>query len=283
VRLVTSGSVGWYKSWALGEWSSPDPVPLFDLFMRNGVSLGEVARAKGVWRGVNRIAHLLRRNNRKRARANIAFHYDLGNDFYREWLDPSMTYSSALFEPRRRPGTAQQRKDRALLDRLELRPGQRCWRSAAAGGSLAEIAARITGVTVTGPDPVVRAEGLGRSRIAEAGLSTGSRSSSATIAMSWAASTRSPVSRWSRRSGRIMGRLPPDDRPRAEPGGPRGAPAYLDSRGAVRRLCGQRRLHPDLCFPGRHADQRGAVQAMAELAGLSWRDRTASASIMPRR
>ena len=53
VRLATSGSVGWYKAWAAGEWSSPDPVPLFELFMLNGKSLGEVGRAKGVMRQIN--------------------------------------------------------------------------------------------------------------------------------------------------------------------------------------------------------------------------------------
>src|SRR3546814_9261232 len=79
---MTSGSVGWYKAWTLGEWSSLDPVPLFDLFMRNGESLGAIARAKGWWRFVNRGIHYLRRNSRTRARENIAFHYDLGNDFY---------------------------------------------------------------------------------------------------------------------------------------------------------------------------------------------------------
>jgi len=47
VRLVTSGSVGWYKAWEAGEWPSPDPVPLFELFMANAVSLGDTARAKG--------------------------------------------------------------------------------------------------------------------------------------------------------------------------------------------------------------------------------------------
>src|SRR5688572_28432715 len=54
VRLMSSGSVGWYKAWQLGEWSSPDPVPLFDLFMRNGESLGETGRAKGLFRRINR-------------------------------------------------------------------------------------------------------------------------------------------------------------------------------------------------------------------------------------
>src|SRR3546814_632135 len=67
VRLMTSGSVGWYKAWTLGEWSSLDPVPLFDLFMRNGESLGAIARDKGWWRFVNRGIHYLRRNTIGRA------------------------------------------------------------------------------------------------------------------------------------------------------------------------------------------------------------------------
>ena len=179
VRLVSSGSVGWYKAWALGEWSSPDPVPLFDLFMRNGESLGQVARAKGIWRQVNRLAHAVRRNSPGRARRNIAFHYDLGNDFYRSWLDPGMTYASAMFSPlplaggeephsgkgegvfdkpspnpsREREGSlerAQERKIRALLDRLQLEAGQRLLEIGCGWGSLAEIAARDYGVHVTG-------------------------------------------------------------------------------------------------------------------------------------
>jgi cyclopropane-fatty-acyl-phospholipid synthase len=172
VRLVSSGSVGWYKAWALGEWSSPDPVPLFDLFMRNGESLGEVARAKGVWRSVNRAAHLLRRNSKPRARANIAFHYDLGNDFYRAWLDESMTYSSALFSPLPEGSLeeAQHRKIRALLDRLQLKPGQRLLEIGCGWGSLAEIAARDYGVEVVGLTLSAEQKDYADARIAPAGL-----------------------------------------------------------------------------------------------------------------
>jgi cyclopropane-fatty-acyl-phospholipid synthase len=151
VRLIRSGSVGWYKAWALGEWSSPDPVPLFDLFMSNGKSLGEVARAKGIWRQVNRVAHLLRRNSKGKARENIAFHYDLGNDFYSAWLDAGMTYSSALFaSPSESLEEAQSRKIHVLLDRLQLKPGQRLLEIGCGWGSLAEIAARDYGVEVVG-------------------------------------------------------------------------------------------------------------------------------------
>ncbi len=174
-RLVASGSVGWYKAWALGEWSSPDPVPLFDLFMRNGESLGGVARAKGLWRTVNRAAHLLRRNSKARARANIAFHYDLGNDFYAAWLDAGMTYSSALFaEPVARGEpleAAQARKIRTLLDRLDLKPGQRLLEIGCGWGSLAEIAARDYGVEVVGLTLSAEQKAWADARIAKAGLS----------------------------------------------------------------------------------------------------------------
>lgn len=154
VRLVTSGSVGWYRAWAAGEWSSPDPVPLFDLFMRNGRSLGQVARAKGFWRLVNRAVHGLRSNTKARARRNIEAHYDLGNDFYAAWLDPGMTYSSAVFaEPigsDEALETAQQRKMRLLLDRLALKPGDTLFEIGSGWGSLAEVAAREYGTSVTG-------------------------------------------------------------------------------------------------------------------------------------
>jgi len=175
VRLMSSGSVGWYKAWEQGEWSSPDPVPLFDLFMRNGESLGRTARAKGAFRLINRIAHRLRENDKARARRNIEAHYDLGNDFYRAWLDESMTYSSAVFaepilaeEPLDR---AQARKVRLLLDRLDLKPGQHMLEIGCGWGSLAEIAARDYGARVTGLTLSPSQKDFAEARIGRAGLS----------------------------------------------------------------------------------------------------------------
>ena len=149
VRLATSGSVGWYKAWAAGEWSSANPVPLFELFMANAVALGDVARAKGPMRWVNSLAHRLRDNGVARARENIAAHYDLGNDFYAAWLDPSMTYSSARFMPGDTLEAAQHRKNEMLLDRLDLKPGQRLLEIGCGWGTLA-IAAANRGVEVIG-------------------------------------------------------------------------------------------------------------------------------------
>ena len=174
VRLMTSGSVGWYKAWAQGEWSSPDPVPLFDLFMRNGESLGDTARAKGLFRLVNRLAHRFRDNDRQRARRNIAHHYDLGNDFYAAWLDSSMTYSSAVFaEPISKVETleaAQERKIRLLLDRLKLKPRQRLLEIGCGWGSLAEVAARDYGVHVTGLTLSEEQKAYAEQRLRAAGL-----------------------------------------------------------------------------------------------------------------
>ena len=95
--LALSGSVGWYKAWEKGEWSSPDPVKVFEVFAANAVTLGKVGRAKGPFRLANAIAHRLRDNGPRTARLNISAHYDLGNDFYSAWLDETMTYSSAKF------------------------------------------------------------------------------------------------------------------------------------------------------------------------------------------
>ncbi len=170
VRLAASGSVGWYKAWAKGEWQSPDPVPLFELFMANALSLGGATRAKGPARWINHIAHLARDNAPKQARRNIAAHYDLGNDFYAEWLDPSMTYSAARFAPGDDLGAAQRRKVEALLDRLDLKPGDRMLEIGCGWGSLAISAAR-RGATVVGLTLSTEQKLWADRKIAEAKLS----------------------------------------------------------------------------------------------------------------
>jgi len=179
VRLVTTGSVGWYRSWAEGEWTSPDPVPIFDLFMRNRHPLGELGRAQGPLRLFNLVLHAFRRNSRANARKNIAFHYDLGNDFYEQWLDRTMSYSSALFadpiSEQESLEAAQHRKVSALLDRLDLRPGSSLLEIGCGWGGLAEIAAAGYGADVTGITLSVEQKAYADARIAAAGLSDRAR------------------------------------------------------------------------------------------------------------
>ena len=205
VRLATSGSVGWYKAWERGEWSSADLVALFELFAANAVALGDAARAKGPARWVNALVHRLRDNAPGQARDNIAAHYDLGNDFYAAWLDEGMTYSSGRFRPEpfvlsearsaqskgmaasplSGPSTslrsaqdernlssleqAQSRKIDLLLDRLDLTRDTRLLEIGCGWGSLAIAAAR-RGAIVTALTLSTEQKAWADARIGEAGL-----------------------------------------------------------------------------------------------------------------
>ena len=145
LRVATGGSVGWYQAWEAGEWSSPDPVSLFALFMANARGLGDSARAKGTWKRALQAAHRRHRNTKAGSAKNIAAHYDLGNDFYAAWLGETMSYSSALYddsaaEPRTLDA-AQDGKMAAILDRLDLAEGQTMLEIGCGWGTLACAAA----------------------------------------------------------------------------------------------------------------------------------------------
>lgn len=118
IRLATGGSIGWYQAWEAGEWSSPDPVSLFAVFAANAARLGDTGRAKGPWRLASRSLHWLNRNTRVQAERNIHAHYDLGNDFYGAWLDPTMSYSSAYRFGHDGLEAGQRRKWQRLSERL---------------------------------------------------------------------------------------------------------------------------------------------------------------------
>ncbi len=170
VRLATSGSVGWYKAWTLGEWSSPDPVKIFEIFSADAAPLGEVGRAKGPFRWVNALAHRLRDNAPSKARKNIAAHYDLGNDFYSAWLDDTMTYSSARFSaPTDALEQAQVHKVHSLLDRLNLTTGHRLLEIGCGWGTLAIEAAK-RGAFVVGLTLSTEQKAWAERKIADAGL-----------------------------------------------------------------------------------------------------------------
>ena len=152
LRLATGGSVGWYQAWEAGEWDSPDPVALFALFMENGATLGNAGRAHGPWRLAARVMHWFNRNTRAGSQRNIHVHYDLGNDFYALWLDPTMSYSSARFDNGANDlEAAQHRKIASIADRvvgaetvLEIGCG---WGSLAA--ELAQRGSRVTAISLS--------------------------------------------------------------------------------------------------------------------------------------
>lgn len=153
-RLVTGGDIGFAEAYIAGEWSTPDLVPLIEMATKNCHYLERAILGWVPARAINRIRHLRNGNSKAGSRRNIAFHYDLGNDFYRLWLDRSMTYSSALFrDPAQSLEEAQQAKQTEITDRLQLAGGERVLEIGCGWGALAArlaaAGARVTALTLS--------------------------------------------------------------------------------------------------------------------------------------
>ena len=88
-RLVTAGAMGFAEGYIAGDWDTPDLTGLLDMAARNSPQRTLVSRLRFPKELTDRVAHLLRPNTKRGARKNIHEHYDLGNDFYALWLDPS--------------------------------------------------------------------------------------------------------------------------------------------------------------------------------------------------
>ena len=151
-RVLAEGDIGFGESWIDGDWHSDQLAELLTLLAENR---SQLARAlHGSWLPLlgHRLRHLLRANTRAGSKRNILAHYDLGNDFYKLWLDPSMSYSAALFadDQELTLEQAQGRKVRRLLDMLDPKPGQRILEIGCGWGGLAEIATTEYGCRVHG-------------------------------------------------------------------------------------------------------------------------------------
>ncbi|TDM06070.1 MAG: SAM-dependent methyltransferase [Ideonella sp. MAG2] len=150
--VLKSGDVGFGEAYIDGQWSTPDLAALLRLFLANREAL-ETA-LYGSWWGslLHRVRHLLRRNSKAGSRRNIHAHYDLGNPFYRLWLDETMNYSSAWFQgDHTRPmAEAQTAKMQRALDECRLQPGQRVLEIGCGWGAVAELATQSPGVHLTG-------------------------------------------------------------------------------------------------------------------------------------
>jgi cyclopropane-fatty-acyl-phospholipid synthase len=149
--VLRRGDIGFAETFIDGRWSTPDVSQVLTVFTLNRGAM-ERAIYGGFWsRVVHRVRHALNANTRRGSRRNIAAHYDLGNDFYALWLDPTMTYSSALFEGdlTRTLEAAQAAKYRRILDRLAPQPGARVLEIGCGWGGFAELAARESGCRVT--------------------------------------------------------------------------------------------------------------------------------------
>jgi cyclopropane-fatty-acyl-phospholipid synthase len=148
-RSIAGGNIGFAESYMDGDWDTPDLAALLELMVVNE-EIEEVAYGRKLMMLVHRLWHRLRPNTRRGSRRNIAAHYDLGNDFYRRWLDPSMTYSSAVFPATSNDlAAAQANKYRLICDKLGLAPGQKLLEIGCGWGGFATYAAREYGAKVT--------------------------------------------------------------------------------------------------------------------------------------
>ena len=154
-EALKGGDVAFAESYMAGRWDTPDLTQLLTVLAANQSALERAFYGHWWTRTLLRLKHHLNANTRRQARRNILAHYDLGNDFYRLWLDSSMTYSSALFDghfDQTLPAAQQAKYDR-LLRELALPPSARVLEIGCGWGGFAETAARaghhVTGISLS--------------------------------------------------------------------------------------------------------------------------------------
>jgi len=169
---LRSGDIGFAESFIAEDWSSPDLVELLKVFIANRDAVESAIY--GSWWGslLYRIKHLLNGNSRRGSRKNIHAHYDLGNPFYKLWLDETMSYSAAWFQGDLDGDLAQAQsaKVRRALDECRVLPGQRVLEIGCGWGGLAEHAARHFGAHVTGVTLSTEQLAFAQRRLHDAGL-----------------------------------------------------------------------------------------------------------------
>ncbi|CAJ0706128.1 MULTISPECIES: cyclopropane-fatty-acyl-phospholipid synthase family protein [Ralstonia] len=154
-RILRSGDVGFAEAYRDGWIDSGNLTNLLRLAIVNAATLDQAIFGNALARSVLRLRHLLRRNSRRGSRRNIHLHYDLGNDFYRLWLDEGMAYSSAWFNGNLRHGLAeaQAAKFRRVCDLLRVEPGMDVLEIGCGWGGLMEMAcargAHVHGITLS--------------------------------------------------------------------------------------------------------------------------------------
>lgn len=151
--VALGGDLGFAESYMRGDWSSPDLAALLNLLSVNIEALAKAKRRSAGVRLWSHLRHALNANTRWGSRRNIAAHYDLGNDFYARWLDPSMTYSAAVYDGTMGLHDAQQRKYELMLELIDPEPGDHILEIGCGWGGFLQYAAewgmQVTGVTLS--------------------------------------------------------------------------------------------------------------------------------------
>ncbi len=151
-QALKSGDIGFAESYIAGDWTTSNLADLLQLLIANRRDMEEVIYGHWLGRLFYRLRHLLHRNTRSNSKKNIHAHYDLGNAFYKLWLDPTMNYSSAWFgDDRSQPmAVAQTAKVRRALQMVEAKAGDRIMEIGCGWGALAELGGKEFGAHMSG-------------------------------------------------------------------------------------------------------------------------------------
>ena len=170
--VLRSGDIGLAESYIQEDWTTPHLADFFRLLLANRDALESLVYGSWLGRLIYRLRHLLRRNTKANSRKNIHAHYDLGNNFYKLWLDPSMNYSSAWFEGNLDGDftQAQKAKVRRALHSVAVEPGQRLLEIGCGWGALAEMAATECGAEVVGVTLSTEQLAYAQQRMAQSGV-----------------------------------------------------------------------------------------------------------------
>jgi cyclopropane-fatty-acyl-phospholipid synthase len=171
-EIMRGGDNAFAEGYMQRRWESPDLIALLTVAAHNQQALDRSFYGSRLRQLVFRLLHAWRSNTRRGARRNIEAHYDLGNDFYQLWLDPTMTYSSALFggDEQLPLADAQRDKYRRILRELGLRPGQHVLEIGCGWGGFAEEALRASTVRLTGLSLSPAQTAFANARLQRAGL-----------------------------------------------------------------------------------------------------------------
>jgi len=150
-QLVIGGDIGFAEAYMDGHWSSPDVPALIELAALNQDALGDAVTGSAILRVINRLRHGRHANTKQGSKRNIVSHYDLGNDFYRTWLDEGMSYSSGIYRGEGQSlEAAQVEKQNRIMEMLSLGGGERVLEIGCGWGGLAQRLVEEAGCTVTG-------------------------------------------------------------------------------------------------------------------------------------